>query len=80
MAPKFMMFYLEATVGPRIGNPYEMRHLAAKSSDSMLMNLPHLANVASGEYQAGDVQIHTCKLLCSIVQVLITLLFYFISD
>jgi hypothetical protein len=37
----FMMFCLGATVGCQIGDPYEMRHLAAKSADSMLMNIPH---------------------------------------
>jgi hypothetical protein len=37
----FIMFCLGATVGRRIGDLYEMRHLAAKSADSMLMNLPH---------------------------------------
>jgi hypothetical protein len=37
----FMMFCLGATVGRRIGDPYLMRHLAAKSADSMFMNLPH---------------------------------------
>jgi hypothetical protein len=36
-----MMFCLSATVGRRIGNPCKMRHLAAKSADSMLLNLPH---------------------------------------
>jgi hypothetical protein len=36
-----MMFCLGATVGRRIGDPYLMRHLAAKSSDLMLVNLPH---------------------------------------
>jgi hypothetical protein len=40
----FMMFCLGATVGRRIGDPYKMRHLAAKSADSMLMNLPHCLN------------------------------------
>jgi hypothetical protein len=38
----FMMFFcLGATVGCRIGDPYLMRHLAAKSTDLMLVNLPH---------------------------------------
>jgi hypothetical protein len=37
----FLMFCLGATVGRRIGNLYIMRHLAANSADSMLMNLPH---------------------------------------
>jgi hypothetical protein len=37
----FMMFCLGATVGRRIGDPYLMRHLAAKSADLMLVNLPH---------------------------------------
>jgi hypothetical protein len=32
-----MMFCLGATVGRRIGDPYLMRHLAAKSADSMFM-------------------------------------------
>jgi hypothetical protein len=42
MAPKFHdVFCLGATIGRQIGNPYEMRHLAAKSADSMLMNLPY---------------------------------------
>jgi hypothetical protein len=36
-----MMFCLGATVGRRIGDPYLMRHLAAKSADLMLVNLPH---------------------------------------
>jgi hypothetical protein len=36
-----MMFCLGATVGRRIGDPYLMRHLAAKSADLMLLNLPH---------------------------------------
>jgi hypothetical protein len=39
----FMMFYLGATVGRRFGDPYLMRHLAAKSADLMLVNLPHSA-------------------------------------
>jgi hypothetical protein len=38
----FMMFCLGATVGRQIGDPYLMRHLAAKSADLMLVNLPHL--------------------------------------
>jgi hypothetical protein len=37
----FMTFCLGATVSRRIGNPYLMRHLAAKSADVMLVNLPH---------------------------------------
>jgi hypothetical protein len=37
----FMMFCLGATVGRRIGDPYLMRHLAAKSTDLMLVSLPH---------------------------------------
>jgi hypothetical protein len=36
-----MMFCLGATIGRRIGDPYLMRHLAAKSADLMLVNLPH---------------------------------------
>jgi hypothetical protein len=36
-----MMFCLGTTVGRRIGNPCKMLHLAAKSADSMLLNLPH---------------------------------------
>jgi hypothetical protein len=36
-----MMFCLGATVGRRIGDPYLMRHPAAKSADLMLVNLPH---------------------------------------
>jgi hypothetical protein len=36
----FMMFCLGDTVGRRIGDPYLMRHLAAKSADLMLVNLP----------------------------------------
>jgi hypothetical protein len=36
-----MMFCLGATVGRQIGDPYLMRHLAAKSADLVLMNLPH---------------------------------------
>jgi hypothetical protein len=36
-----MMFCFGATVGRRIGDPYLMRHLAAKSADLMLVNLPH---------------------------------------
>jgi hypothetical protein len=39
----FIMFCLGATVGRRIGDSYKMRRLAAKSADSMLMNLPHSA-------------------------------------
>jgi hypothetical protein len=39
--PNFLMFCLGATVGRRISDSYIMRHLAAKSADSMLMNLPH---------------------------------------
>jgi hypothetical protein len=35
------MFCLGATVGRRIGDPYRMCHLAAKSADLMLVNLPH---------------------------------------
>jgi hypothetical protein len=37
----FMMFCLGATVGRRIGDPYLMPHLAAKSADLTLVNLPH---------------------------------------
>jgi hypothetical protein len=37
----FMMFCLGPTVGRRIGDPYLMRDLAAKSADLMLMNLPY---------------------------------------
>jgi hypothetical protein len=37
----FMMFCLGATVSRRIGDPYLMRHLAAKLADLMLVNLPH---------------------------------------
>jgi hypothetical protein len=37
----FMMFCLGATVGRRIGDPYLLRHLAAKSADLMLVNLPY---------------------------------------
>ncbi len=37
----FMTFCLGATVGRRNDDPYLMRHLAAKSADSMLLNLPH---------------------------------------
>jgi hypothetical protein len=33
----FMMFCLGATVGRRIGDPYKMRHLAAKSADSIFL-------------------------------------------
>jgi hypothetical protein len=36
-----MTFCLGATVGRRIGDPYLMRHLAAKSADIMLVILPH---------------------------------------
>jgi hypothetical protein len=36
-----MMFCLGATVGRQIDYPCKMRHLAAKSADSMLLNLPH---------------------------------------
>jgi hypothetical protein len=36
----FMMFCLGATIGRRIGDPYLMRHLAAKSADLMLVNRP----------------------------------------
>jgi hypothetical protein len=36
-----MMFCLGATVGRRIGDPYLMRHLAAKSAGLILVNLPH---------------------------------------
>jgi hypothetical protein len=36
-----MMFCLGATVDRRIGDPYIMRHLAAKAADLMLVNLPH---------------------------------------
>jgi hypothetical protein len=36
-----MMFCLGATVGRQIDDPCKMRHLAAKSADSMLLNLPH---------------------------------------
>jgi hypothetical protein len=35
------MFCLGLTVVCRIGDPCKMRHLAAKSADSMLLNLPH---------------------------------------
>jgi hypothetical protein len=34
------MFCLGATVGRRIGDPYLMRHLAAKSADLMFLILP----------------------------------------
>jgi hypothetical protein len=44
-----MMFFLGATVGRRIGDPYLMRHLAAKSADLMLVNLPH-SKVFASEY------------------------------
>jgi hypothetical protein len=37
----FMMFCLGAAVGRRIGDPYPMHHLVAKSADLMLVNLPH---------------------------------------
>jgi hypothetical protein len=37
----FMMFCLGATVGRRIGDPYLMRHLAAKLADLMLVKLPY---------------------------------------
>jgi hypothetical protein len=36
-----MMFCLGATVGRQIGDPYQMRHLAAELADLMLVNLPH---------------------------------------
>jgi hypothetical protein len=39
-----MMFCLGATVGRRIGDPYLMCYLAAKSADLMLVNLPHSIN------------------------------------
>jgi hypothetical protein len=42
----FLMFCLGATVGRRISDSYIMRHLAAKSADSMLMNLPHYFAIA----------------------------------
>jgi hypothetical protein len=42
-----MMFCLGATVGRRIGDPYLMRHLAAKSADLMLVNLPQICNSKS---------------------------------
>jgi hypothetical protein len=38
MAPKF---HDDFSLGAIVGDPYEMRHLAAKLADSMLMNLPH---------------------------------------
>jgi hypothetical protein len=37
----FMMFRLDAIGGRRIGDPYLLRHLAAKSADLMLVNLPY---------------------------------------
>jgi hypothetical protein len=40
----YMMFCLGTTVGRRIGDPYLMRHLAAKLADLMLVNLPHWSN------------------------------------
>jgi hypothetical protein len=36
-----MKFCLGATVGRQIGDPCKMHHQAAKSADSMLLNLPH---------------------------------------
>jgi hypothetical protein len=45
----FMMFCLGATVGRRIGDPYLMRHLAAKSADLMLVNLPHWLHCQFGK-------------------------------
>jgi hypothetical protein len=39
-----MMFCLGATVRRRIGDPCKLRHLSAKSADSMLLNLPHWSN------------------------------------
>jgi hypothetical protein len=36
-----MMFCLGATIRHRIGDLCKMRHLAAKSADSMLLNLYH---------------------------------------
>jgi hypothetical protein len=41
----FMMICLGATVGRRIGDPYLKRHLAAKSADLMLVNLPHCRKI-----------------------------------
>jgi hypothetical protein len=41
------MFCLGVTVGRRIGDPCKMRHLAAKSADSMLLNLPHCNHLAT---------------------------------
>jgi hypothetical protein len=47
----FLMFCLGATVGRQIGDSYIMRHIAAKSADSMLMNLPHCFATASFQKQ-----------------------------
>jgi hypothetical protein len=48
----FMSFCLGATVGRRIGDPYLMRHLAAKSAYLMLVNLPHYE--ISSNYQLAS--------------------------
>jgi hypothetical protein len=45
----FLMFCLGATVGRRIGDSYIVRHLAAKSADSMLMNIPHCLRIVSAK-------------------------------
>jgi hypothetical protein len=51
----FLMFCLGATVGRRISDSYIMRHLAAKSADSMLMNLPQ-SSVARWRFSPPDLQ------------------------
>jgi rRNA maturation protein Nop10 len=55
-----MKFYLGATVGRRIGDPYLMRHLAAESADLMLVNLPH-CNVFSQDCGEYNLKIANCK-------------------
>jgi hypothetical protein len=48
-----MMFCLGATIGRQIGDPYLMCHLAAKSADLMLVNLPH----------CKIIQFHMCQII-----------------
>jgi hypothetical protein len=65
-----MMFCLGATIGRRIGNPYLMRHLAAKSADLMLVNLPQLCreNADKGRWNfASGICIFWCvKETCAV--------------
>jgi hypothetical protein len=52
-----MLFCLGATDSRRIGDPHIMRHLAAKSADSMLLNLPHCSIICAA-MNSGNISCH----------------------